>query len=316
MAPNADLNDLYYFAKVAEHGGFAAAARALDVSKSRLSRHVAALEAQVGLRLLQRSTRHFVITDVGQQMLAHCQTMLASAQAALEVAQVAHSAPRGRVRLAAPAEIASQYLAPLLPMFLARFPEVQLDIDVSNRRVDVLADAFDLALRVRTVPSGEDGLVMRQFAELDELLVAAPSYARQYGLPESPAELSGHAVMGFSGLHGELVWTLVDRDGECEDVRLGARLVAHSFPVLLQLALAGSGIVMLPKTVVQPMLDAGQLQRVLADWRLPQGVFHAVYPHRRGQLPAVRALLDFLVAEVPPMVAKVTAYGDSSRTNK
>ena len=185
--PPTRLDDLYYYAMVVRHGGFAAAGRALGVPKSRLSRHVNTLEEQLGVRLLQRSTRRFVVTDTGQQLFRHCEAMLAQAEAALEVVETARSEPRGRIRVACPVAVAENMLAPVLPGFLARHPQVRVDLVVSNRRVDLLGEGFDAALRVRTAPSGEDGVVMRSFAELCELLVASPAYLAAAGVPEVPA---------------------------------------------------------------------------------------------------------------------------------
>ena len=193
--PPTRLDDLYYYAMVVRHGGFAAAGRALGVPKSRLSRHVNTLEEQLGVRLLQRSTRRFVVTDTGQQLFRHCEAMLAQAEAALEVVETARSEPRGRIRVACPVAVAENVLAPVLPRFLARHPQVRVDLVVSNRRVDLLGEGFDAALRVRTTPSGEDGVVMRSFAELCELLVASPAYLAAAGVPEVPADLATHQIL-------------------------------------------------------------------------------------------------------------------------
>jgi DNA-binding transcriptional LysR family regulator len=307
MIPAASLDDLYYFAKVVEHGGFAAAGRALDIPKSRLSRHVDALEARLGVRLLQRSTRRFVVTDVGRELHRHATAMLAEAEAAFEAAAAATAEPRGTVRVACPIAIASGMLAPVLPQFLARYPKVRLDIEVDNRRVDVLAEGFDVALRVRTVPSGEDGLVMRRFAETSELLVASPAYLSAAGVPAHPSELSQHATLGFGSGHERQAWTLVGRDGDTVRVEHVPRLRCHDFPILHVAAVAGHGIALLPESIARDAVVAGTLVHVLPHWRLPQGVFHAVFPHRRGLLPAVRAFIDFLVETMAAAAASMPA---------
>src|SRR5690606_23228676 len=147
MDPAAPLDDLYYFAMVVEHGGFAAAGRALGVPKSRLSRHVNAREQRLGVRLLQRSTRRFVDPPVGEDLFRHCQAMLAEAQAAFEVVEQARAEPRGTLRVACPIALASANLSPILPEFLARYPKVRLELVVENRRVDVIGERFDAALR-------------------------------------------------------------------------------------------------------------------------------------------------------------------------
>lgn len=297
--PPTRLDDLYYYAMVVRHGGFAAAGRALGVPKSRLSRHVNTLEEQLGVRLLQRSTRRFVVTDTGQQLFRHCEAMLAEAEAALEVVETARSEPRGRIRVACPVAVAENMLAPVLPRFLARHPQVRVDLVVSNRRVDLLGEGFDAALRVRTTPSGEDGVVMRSFAELCELLVASPAYLAAAGVPEVPADLAAHQILAFDAERERHAWQLRSADGSESRVELQPRLCCHSFPVLLQSALAGLGIALLPESTVRAALARGDLLPVLPGWSLPQGIFHVVFPHRRGLLPAVRAFIDFLAETMP-----------------
>ncbi len=301
MQPSLDA--LYYFAMVVDHGGFAAAGRALGIPKSRLSRHVDALEARLDLRLLQRSTRRFVVTDAGREVHRHAKAMLAEADAAMDAAAAATAEPRGLLRVACPASIANSVLAPVLPSFMARFPKVRLDIEVSNRRVDLLAESFDVALRVRTTPSGEDGVVMRQFAELDELLVASPAYLLAAAALDVPAQLSDHPTLVFERGREHPTWTLTGPEGVRVEVAHEPVLDCHDFNVLRAAALAGRGIALLPESVARADIADGALLRVLPDWRLPQGIFHAVFPHRRGLLPAVRAFIDFLVETMPAAAA-------------
>src|SRR5256885_3333984 len=157
------LEGLYYFTQVVEHGGFARAARALGIPKSRLSRHVVALEGTLSVRLVNRSTRRFVVTEIGQEVYRHATAMLTEADAALEAVEFARAAPCGNIKASCPVALAQSALALILPEFLAKYPAVRLQLHVSNRRVDVVSEGFDVALRVRSVPTGEDGLVMRSF---------------------------------------------------------------------------------------------------------------------------------------------------------
>ena len=301
MDAAASLDDLHYYAMVVKHGGFAAAGRALGVPKSRLSRHVNRLEERLGVRLLQRSTRRFMVTDTGADLYRHCQAMLAEAEAAFEVVEQAQAEPRGLVKVACPIALASAQLAPILPRFLARYPKVRLDLHVSNRRVDVLGERFDAAIRVRSQPSGEDDLVMRRFAESCEQLVASPAYLDGFGNPAEPGELAQHQTLSFAS--GELQhWELSGPKGQSVVVEHRPRLLCHNFPVLRQAALEGLGIALLPTSVIAEELADGRLRHVLPDWRLPLGILHVVFPTRRGMLPAVRAFIDFLVEELPPMM--------------
>jgi DNA-binding transcriptional LysR family regulator len=293
------LEGFYYFTQVVEHSGFARAARALSIPKSRLSRHVVALEAQLGVRLINRSTRRFVVTEVGQEVYRHARSMLAEADAAVEAVEVARAEPRGTVRVSCPVALAQSALAHVLPQFLAHYPAIRLQLHVSNRRVDVLNEGFDVALRVRTQPSGEDGLVMRSFQEVDELLVASPAYLKGAPALLEPARLVDHQTLDYAGELDRNTWELVGPQGEIVRAQLKARMVCHDFVVLRFAVLAGLGIARLPESVVREDLKDGKLTRVLPLWNSPQGIVHVVFPSRRGMLPAVRAFIDFLAERLP-----------------
>ena len=185
-----DLNDLYYFAMVVEHGGFAAAERALGIPKSRLSRRISQLEGDMGVRLLQRSTRRFAVTDVGMSVYRHAQTMLTEAQAAREVVDRLSAEPRGVVRVSVPVSMAQQQFPKLLPEFMALHPKVRVQMIVSNRRVDVINEGVDVAIRVRSKLDEDGSLVMRSFGQIQELLVASPNYLDRAGRPRTPEELA------------------------------------------------------------------------------------------------------------------------------
>jgi DNA-binding transcriptional LysR family regulator len=293
------LDDYYYFAKVVDHGGYAAAGRVLGIPKSRLSRHVTSLETRLNVRLVNRSTRRFAVSDIGREVHRHATAMLSAAEAAAAAVEYAQAEPRGIVRLSCPVSLAQNPLAALLPEFFARYPSIRLLIHASNRRVDVLNEGFDLALRVRTRPSGEDGLVMRSFGEARELLVAAREYLDRAGRPQRPEELAGHATLGFTPESDTQTWELRGPQGESVAVEVAPRLVCHDFVVMRAAALAGTGIALMPESLVRTDLDTGRLEPVLHHWTLPQGVLHVVFQSRRGLLPAVRATLDYLAERLP-----------------
>jgi DNA-binding transcriptional LysR family regulator len=298
------LEEFYYFAQVVEHGGYAKAARALGIPKSRLSRHVAALEAKLNVRLLQRSTRRFAITEVGRDVHRHATAMLAEADAALQVVEFARAEPRGVVRISCPVPMARTMLAGIVPEFLHQHPKVRLQIHVTNRRVDVLNEGFDIALRVRVQPTGEDGLVMRSFGESRELLVASPDYLDRAGRPNEPAELAEHDTLAFDSEADQQIWELRGPDSQVARIEITPRVCCHDFVVLRATALEGLGITKLPGNVVRADLADGKLERVLPEWNTPLGVAHLVFPTRRGLLPAVRALIDFLAAKLPAAVGQ------------
>ncbi len=295
-----DLNDLAFFAAVAEHRGFAAAGRALGIPKSRLSRRVAQLEDDLGVVLVQRSTRQFAITEIGRQFLAHCQAMLSEAHAAEETIATQRAEPRGIVRLAAPVELAQNLVATCLPRFLAAYPRVRVQFLVSNRRYDLLNENVDVALRVRPAPDMDPELVTRRIAAMHSALVAAPAYLDARGRPQHPDDLVAHDTLSLFESETVQKWTFLPTDGgEPVRVEVEPRLLCGEFAVLAQATLAGSGLCRLPATICGPQIAAGLLEQVLPQWNAGESVLHLVYASRRGQLPAVRALIDFLVEQLP-----------------
>lgn len=297
-----DLNDLYYFSAVVDNGGFAAAERALGIPKSRLSRRISALEEELGVRLLQRSTRRFAVTDVGTAVHRHAQTMLAEAQAAREVVDRLSAEPRGVIRLSVPVGLAQQMMPKLMPEFLARYPQVRVQMHVSNRRVDLINEGFDLSIRVRNKLDDDGSLVMRTFGQIQELLVASPKYLDRAGRPKDPEELKDHVTLSMSEDEARQRWDLQDAKGEHRRIDLKPRLSGFDFPMLMALATQGIGITMLPETLCAEAIRNGELEVVLPEWRLPQGIAHLVFASRRGLLPAVRALIDFLAEKMPPLI--------------
>jgi DNA-binding transcriptional LysR family regulator len=300
-----DLNDLAFFAQVVEHGGFAAAERASGVPKSRLSRRVAELERRLGARLLQRSTRRFAVTDIGQQVYRHAQSMRLEAQAAREAVDQLSATPRGLVRLSCPVALAQQQIAAILPDFLRRYPAVRVQLLVSNRPVDVIGEGIDVALRVRDALTTDGDLVLRRFGHSRSLLVASGDYLDREGRPARPDELGQHAMLSLAEDGGRQRWTLQHGDGSEARVEFEARVGASDFPLLRRLAAEGLGIALLPEFICGPLLCDGQLERVLPEWELPLGICHAVFPSRRGLLPAVRVLIDHLAEQLPPLLAQI-----------
>jgi DNA-binding transcriptional LysR family regulator len=287
---------------VVDHGGFAAAERALGIPKSRLSRRITQLESDLGVRLLQRSTRRFSVTDVGNSVHRHAQTMLAEAQAARDVVERLSAEPRGIVRVSIPVGLAQQQMPALLPEFLARYPQVRLQLHVSNRRVDLINEGFDVAMRVRSRLDDDGGLVMRSFGEIQELLVASPKYLNGMGRPSDPDQLAEHVTLSMSEDEVRQRWELHGPEGEVRRVELKPRVSGFDFPMLRSLAEQGVGITLLPETMCAQQVRDGTLEVVLPQWRLPQGIFHAVFASRRGMLPAVRVFIDFLVEKMPALL--------------
>ncbi len=295
-----DLNDLFYFSQVVDQGGFSAAARVLDIPKSRLSRRISQLEARLGVRLLQRTTRRLRLTTAGERYLHYCREMTASARAAEEAMRQLQTQPSGPVVVSCPISIAQQLLAPLLPEFMDTWPEVSIQMLATNRRVDLINAGVDLALRVRTKLDTDAELVVRQLGAASGTLVASPAYLQRHGAPDTPEDLVHHTTLSFNDPQTEVVWSLHNGEGKERAITVTPRLCCNDFIVLTEAAVRGRGIALLPSVATQAELRRGELVPVLPDWRSPEGIVHCIYPSRRGMIPAVRAFLDFLFERLAP----------------
>ncbi|KUZ15820.1 LysR family transcriptional regulator [Burkholderia diffusa] len=298
-----DLNDLYYFVQVVEHGGFAPAGRALNMPKSRLSRRIALLEARLGMRLIQRSTRRFTVTDVGQTYYAHCRAMLVEADAADEAIALLHEEPRGIVRISCPVVLLDSLVGAMIAAFMVACPRVEIHLEATNRRVDVVGEGIDVAIRVRPPPLEDSDLALRVLAERGQCLVASPALLRERGVPAVPADLTRLPSLDHGMPQAAHVWRLRGPDGAQAEIHHQPRLVTGGMLALRAAAVAGVGIVQLPTMMVRDEIARGELATVLPDWAPRREIVHAVFASRRGLLPAVRALLDFLAerfAELEP----------------
>lgn len=302
-----DLNDLYYFSQVVEHGGFSAAARVLDIPKSRLSRRIAQLETELGVRLLQRTTRRLRLTLAGERYLHYCREVSASARAGQEAMRQLQSQPCGPVVISCPIAIAQQMLAPLLPEFMDTWPSVSVQVLATNRRVDLIREGVDLALRVRTRLDTDAELIVKHLGEDSSTLVASATYLERHGTPELPQDLPAHATLCFDDPQTEVQWRLRNVENEEIEVLVQPRLCCNDFVVLTEAAVHGRGIALLPSVATYEALRQGQLVRVLPEWRAPVGFVHCIYPSRRGMSPAVRALLNFISERLPELYARTTS---------
>jgi DNA-binding transcriptional LysR family regulator len=292
-----DLNDLFYFARVVEHGGFAPAGRALGVPKSTLSRRVALLEDRLGSRLLQRSSRRFAVTEIGETFHRHCLAMIAEAEAALEAVENNQAEPRGTLQVTCPVSLMLSQVAPMVSQFMAAHPLVSVRLSATNRRVDVIDEGADVALRVRFPPLDSEGLIMKRLAESRQLLVASPMLLDRILRPQSPSDLARLPGIDLIRTTTKHAWTLQDADGDVADIGFEPRYAADDMFALRQAALDGIGVVQLPDYLVAEQVGSGSLEVVLPKWMLPVGVIHAVFASRRGLSPAVRSFVDFLAAE-------------------
>jgi DNA-binding transcriptional LysR family regulator len=297
-----DLNDLYYFAQVVEHGGFAAAGRALGIPKSKLSRRIAQLEERLGTKLLLRTTRRFGVTEAGRGYAMHCRAMLTEAAAAEESIALTLSEPRGVIRMTCPVALLSTRVGEMVADFMALYPRVELHLEETNRKVDVVGEGIDLAIRVRPPPLEDSDLLMRVLSDRGQCLVASPELLSSLGVPAVPADLSRFPSMGLGQAQDDHRWLLNGPDGMGVAVMHQPRYVTRAMLALRAAAVAGIGIVQLPRMIVSEQFERGQLVHVLPDWTPRREIIHVVFASRRGQLPAVRLLIDFLVEQFDKLV--------------
>jgi DNA-binding transcriptional LysR family regulator len=310
-----DLNDMVFFAEVAERGGFTAASRALGVPKSRLSRHVAELEAHLGVQLLQRSTRRLSLTPAGEIYLRHCTALRDAAVAADEAVAQVQTEPRGTVRLSCPVTLAQASVGPSLPLFMRRHPHVRIEMRVVNRPVDPVEEGVDMALRVRTTVEDSATLAARRFGLSRSLLVMNAERLRAHGPLAGPDDLARLDTVSMSVGDGRATTTLLGPDGRTHEAVHAPCFVADDLLTLKCAILQGVGAGLLPDYMCRADLKAGTLVEVLPGWGPPPGIVHAMYPPRRALVPAVRALIDFLAERLdgddPHVLAEASRPGRS-----
>ncbi len=289
-----DTNDMLFFAEVVERGGFAAAGRSLGMPKSTLSRRVAELEGRLGVRLLQRTTRKLSLTEVGEVYLRHCLAVRDAAEAAAQAVEQVHTAPRGTIRVACPVTLAQSTVGPIMGLFLARYPLVKVDMRVSNRVVDLVEEGVDVALRVRSSLDESGSLVVKRLGESLTCLVASPALLQRQGQPTRPQDLERMDTLAMNAVDGRATLPLLGPGGASYTLVHQPRYVADDLLTLRYAALQGVGMCFMPDYMCQHALQEGRLVHVLPGWAPPRGIYHAVYPSRRGLAPAVRAFLDFL----------------------
>ncbi|HEF4761190.1 TPA: LysR family transcriptional regulator [Pseudomonas putida] len=292
-----DLNTLYYFTQVVEHHGFAAAGRALDMPKSKLSRRIAELEERLGVRLLNRTSRHCSLTEIGQAYYQRCLAMRVEAESAAELIERNRSEPQGLVRISCPTALLNTWVGPMLTRYMLKYPRVELFIESTNRRVDLIHEGIDIALRVRFPPLENTDMVMKVLGNSIQSVVGHPSFVERLSSPPSPADLSGLPSLHWGSAQRDYQWELLGDDGASAVIRHAPRMVTDDLLALRHAVIAGVGVVHLPRVVVRDDLAAGRLVELVPGWAPKCGIIHAIFPSRRGLLPSVRTLIDFLGEE-------------------
>ncbi|MDX9765667.1 MAG: LysR family transcriptional regulator [Chiayiivirga sp.] len=286
------FDSLQTFVAVVEAGSFSAAAVRLDRAKSAVSRQLAALEAHLGVQLLNRTTRRLSFTEAGREFHERAQRILADLEEAELSVAAEQTALRGRLRLAAPLSFGVQHLAPALAEFLAQHPELVLDLDLDDRRINLVEEGFDLALRIGELP--DSSLVARPLAPIRMQLCASPDYLRRHGTPRRPEDLAFHAGLVYGNVPEAQQWRLLDAAGKVHSVKVPARLRANNGDVLIRAAVDGLGVVVSPTFIAHRALAAGELVPLLPEYQAAGTMAYAVYPSRRHLPQRVRVLIDFL----------------------
>jgi len=289
------LQAIVAFTRVVETGSFARAAERLDLSVSAVSRQVAELEAHLDARLLNRTTRRLSLTEAGQAFHERCVQLLADLEEAEQAAQAGTARPRGTLRLTCAVTFGERHLAPAIAQFAVRYPEVRLDVALSDRAVDLVDEGFDAAVRIGQV--GSQNLVGRKVGATRLICCAAPSYLKRRGEPKKPEDLPSHACLAYDYSPLRNVWTFRDRGGGDRSVRIEGPIHANSGRFLAALAVEGVGIAFEPDFIVGPDLREGRLLPLLTGFEAQPGNIYVVYPSRRHLSAKVRAFADFLTEQ-------------------
>jgi DNA-binding transcriptional LysR family regulator len=292
MAKLPDFEALAIFAKVVELRSFAAAASELALSKSTVSKAVGRLEERLGARLFNRTSRRLALTDAGQRLSERAARLLADGEAAEGEALAQSAAPRGHVRLAVPMSFGIKAVAPLLPEFLEAYPEVSIDLHLSDATVDLIGEGFDAGLRIARLP--DSSLIARRLCAMPRYTVAAASYLKRHGRPTHPMQLAQHRCFGYAYLSTPHVWHYTNAAGEQASVRPAGPLRVNNGEALMPALLAGLGIADLPEFIVGDAIAAGDVEVILKGWKQAEGAVHLVTPPGGPRPARVEVLADFL----------------------
>jgi DNA-binding transcriptional LysR family regulator len=287
-----DFEGLAMFAKVAEERSYAGAARSLGVSVATVSRAVSRLEDRLGGRLFNRSSRHLALTDFGRGLADRAARVYAEAEEIEHVALETAKRPRGLVRLAVPMSFGTRWVAPILPDFFRRYPDIAVDLHLSDEKVDLIGDGFDAALRIAVLE--DSALVAKQLAPVRRFIVAAPAYLARYGRPHHPDDLAAHLCLGYAYRARRDVWRFTNKAGDHATVTPVGPLRVTNVDALLPTLLAGLAIAELPEFIAFDLLRTGQVEALLPDWAMALGGLYFVTPTARARSAKVEALSSFL----------------------
>ena len=291
-----DLEGLAIFAKVVDMRSFAGAAAELNLSKATVSKAVSRLEARLGTRLFNRTSRRLALTDAGRQLSARAAHILAEAEAAEDDARAQSSTPRGLVRLAVPMSFGVLHVAPLIAEFLGSYPEVTIELHLSDAIVDLIGDGYDAAIRIGAL--ADSSLVARRLCDTQRYLVGSPAYLKKHARPNHPLQLADHACLGYTYSIGPETWRFTTKDGKSASVRPSGPLRVNNGEAMIPALIAGIGVGVLPEFILREALADGRLQRLLPEWTLASGAVYWVTPPGGPRPKRVDILRDFLMSKL------------------
>lgn len=286
-----DLNDMVIFAKVAELQGISPAARALNMPKSKVSRRMAMLEEALGSRLLERSTRSVHVTEAGNLYLKHCRRVADEAKMAEESVHQLSDSPRGFLRISASVTSGQQLLAPYFGEFMRSYPDIEIELDLNNRRVDMIAEGYDLVVRVGLLQ--DSNLRSKQLGKSNARLYAAPGYLQEHGVPGSVADLVNHRTLVMTDASRAYRWLLENKSGQQDFVQVHPKLSVNDLSTLRRITLDGAGVAFMPDYLARDFVKEGSLTPVLPDWKSPDIPYYVLYPSQLGLAQKARVWIDF-----------------------
>ncbi|WP_277588687.1 LysR substrate-binding domain-containing protein [Pseudomonas chlororaphis] len=309
-----DLNGMYYFTQVVKQNGFTAAGETLGIPKSRLSRYISQLETQLGVRLLQRSTRGIQITDIGLEFYHHCTMMMEQIDAAQLAVNRILVEPSGIVRCSVSPILADEIISKVLPAFMELYPKVNVHLQSTTRKVDLLEERIDVVIRAIGSPAEPSTLVQRSLGITRWVLAASPDYLDRHGTPQDISELKNRHCLLYQVASDSTLWNLYGPSSELKTIAVEVRLHSDNLNILRRAALSGQGIVGLPLYACQDEISSNSLKIVLPEWHPKTGELAILYPSRRGVVPAVRVFIDYLHETIPPLLNGVIKMANQSNT--
>lgn len=289
------LEGLAAFVQVVDSGGFSAAAREMGLSTSFISKQITRLENRLGSRLLNRTTRKISLTDVGRIYFERSKQIILDAEDAERSIHSLSGTPRGHLKISAAVSFGHAYLTSVLPSFMSNFPDIQLEIELSDRFVDVVAEGFDVVIRVGDL--ADSSLISRRITQTKGTIVASPGYLKKQGYPKHPSELTEHDCISYSYAKSPNYWEFSESDSKVFGVKISPRLSCNSAEMEMALVLAGSGITRLPLYICEKQIAKGELIEILSGYEKTSMGIYAIYPHRLHLSAKVRAFIDFLAEQ-------------------